>query len=52
MFMKFVTRLCAKTDEGFHLKTCINRNCNDCGVSKFYTDTDETSVNSDSLDVN
>ena len=24
--------LCAKTDEGFHLKTCINRNCNDCGV--------------------
>ena len=26
--------LCAKTDEGFHLKTCINRNCNDCGVSK------------------
>jgi hypothetical protein len=43
--------LCAKTDEGFQLKTCINRNCNDCGVSKFYTDPDETSVNSDSLDV-
>jgi hypothetical protein len=34
--------LCAKTDEGFHLKTCTNRNCNDCGVSKFYTDPDET----------
>ena len=44
--------LCTKTDEVFLLKTCVNRNCNDCGESKFYTDTDETSVNSDSPYVN
>ena len=52
MYMKFVTRLCEKTDEGFHFKTCISRDCIDCGVSKFSTDPFETSISSYSPDVN